>query len=162
MNLCCRVVASRACQPCLHSIICFSLQPSDFIKFSICRPSELTSEQRRCGHEQTLCSLACVVCCTPQKNNSSLHSPPVSLQSFWTLTASHIGGFLNYLDMVGLLGQVISPSQGLYLQGQHNTERRGQTSMPKAGFEPTIPATNRPRPTPQTARPLWPATLHFS
>jgi hypothetical protein len=29
--------------------------------------------------------------------------------------------------------------------------------MPWAGFEPTIPATNRPGPTPQTARPLWPA-----
>jgi hypothetical protein len=29
--------------------------------------------------------------------------------------------------------------------------------MPWAGFEPTIPATNRPRPTPPTARPLWPA-----
>jgi hypothetical protein len=31
--------------------------------------------------------------------------------------------------------------------------------MPWAGFEPTIRATNRPRPTPQTARPLWPAKL---
>jgi hypothetical protein len=28
--------------------------------------------------------------------------------------------------------------------------------MPLAGLEPTIPATNRPRPTPRTARPLWP------
>jgi hypothetical protein len=42
--------------------------------------------------------------------------------------------------------------------GQHSTERRGRTSMPWAGFEPTIAATNRPRPTPQTARPLWPAS----
>jgi hypothetical protein len=32
--------------------------------------------------------------------------------------------------------------------------------MPWAGLEPTIPATNRPRPTPQTARPLWPADGH--
>jgi hypothetical protein len=31
--------------------------------------------------------------------------------------------------------------------------------MPWAGFEPTIPATNWPRPTPQTTRPLWPAII---
>jgi hypothetical protein len=40
--------------------------------------------------------------------------------------------------------------------GQHNIEGRGQTSMPEAGFEPTIPATKRPRPTPQTVWPLLP------
>jgi hypothetical protein len=55
-----------------------------------------------------------------------------------------------FRHMVGLLGRVISPSQGLYLH------RTTQTSVPWAGFEPTIPATNRPRPTPQTTRPLWP------
>jgi hypothetical protein len=59
-----------------------------------------------------------------------------------------------FRHMVGLLGRVISPSQTSTYTGQHNTERRGQTSMPYAGFELTIPATNRPRPTPQTARPL--------
>jgi hypothetical protein len=32
--------------------------------------------------------------------------------------------------------------------GQHNTETQRQTSMPQAGFEPTIPATKRQRPTP--------------
>jgi hypothetical protein len=31
-----------------------------------------------------------------------------------------------------------------------------------AGFEPTIQATNRPRPTPQTTRPLWPAPRPIS
>ncbi|KDR08461.1 Angio-associated migratory cell protein [Zootermopsis nevadensis] len=37
---------------------------------------------------------------------------------------------LLYRHSVGLLGQGISPSQGLYLYtGQHNTEKRGQTSM---------------------------------
>jgi hypothetical protein len=56
--------------------------------------------------------------------------------------------------MVGLLGRVISRRKVSNYTGQHNTERRGLTSMPGAGFEPTIPATNRPRPTPQTARPL--------
>jgi hypothetical protein len=34
--------------------------------------------------------------------------------------------------------------------------------MPWAGFEPTIPETNRPRPTPQTARQLWPANSALS
>jgi hypothetical protein len=33
--------------------------------------------------------------------------------------------------------------------------------MPEAGFEPTIPTAKRPRPTPQTARPLWPAQLSY-
>jgi len=27
--------------------------------------------------------------------------------------------------------------------GQHNTEKRGHTSMPRAGFEPTIPVFER-------------------
>jgi hypothetical protein len=38
--------------------------------------------------------------------------------------------------------------------GQHNTERREQTSMPWPGFRPTIPVSKRLRPTPWTARPL--------
>jgi len=29
--------------------------------------------------------------------------------------------------------------------GQHNTERRRQTSMPRAGFEPAIPILERPK-----------------
>jgi hypothetical protein len=61
----------------------------------------------------------------------------------------------------------LSPFFCLYLCfsnriGQHNIEGRGQTSMSQARFEPTIPATNRPRPTPQTARPMWPAKTHAS
>jgi hypothetical protein len=52
--------------------------------------------------------------------------------------------FMIILQMVGLLGRVISSSQGLYLNtGQHkhriNTYTH-QTSMPFVGFEPTIPA----------------------
>jgi hypothetical protein len=48
---------------------------------------------------------------------------------------------------VGLIGRVISSSQGLYLNtGQHkqriNTYTH-QTSMPCVGFEPTIPASER-------------------
>jgi len=47
--------------------------------------------------------------------------------------------------LVGLLGGGISPAQGLYLHRttQHNTERRRQTSIPRAGFEPTIPVFER-------------------
>jgi hypothetical protein len=48
-------------------------------------------------------------------NHSSFFFP-VALQPFRTVAASHIGGFLNYIrQMVGLLGRMISPSQGLYL-----------------------------------------------
>jgi hypothetical protein len=43
---------------------------------------------------------------------------------FWTLAALHIGGFLNYLDVIGLLGRVISSSQGLYL---HRTTQHRKT-----------------------------------
>jgi hypothetical protein len=51
------------------------------------------------------------------------------------------------LQTVGLLGRVISPSQGLYPNtGQHkhriNTHTY-QTFMPCVGFEPTIPAPER-------------------
>jgi hypothetical protein len=51
------------------------------------------------------------------------------------------------LQTLGLLGRVISPSQGLYLNtGQHkhriNTYTY-QTSIPCVGFEPTIPASER-------------------
>jgi hypothetical protein len=44
-------------------------------------------------------------------------------------------GFLIVRQLVGLLGRGISPSQGRHLHKQNN---RGQTSMPWAGFEPTI------------------------
>jgi hypothetical protein len=44
-------------------------------------------------------------------------------------------------QLVGLLGRVIGPTQGLYLHtGQHNTEKRGHTSMPRVGFEPSVRA----------------------
>jgi hypothetical protein len=47
---------------------------------------------------------------------------------------------------VGLLGRVIGPTQGLYLHtGQHNTEKRRHTSMPRAGFEHAISTFERPK-----------------
>jgi hypothetical protein len=49
------------------------------------------------------------------------------------------------LQTVGLLGRVISPSQGLYLntvQYKHRIDiYTHQTPKPCVGFEPTIPAT---------------------
>jgi hypothetical protein len=79
------------------------------------------------------------------------------LNSPWrTLAASHIGGFLSYLDRrQDSLDEWSARRKASAYAGQHNTERREQTSMPWAGFELTIPATNRPRPTSQTVRPLW-------
>jgi hypothetical protein len=58
-----------------------------------------------------------------------------------------IFSFLIILQTLGLLGRVISSSQGLYRNtGQHkhriNTYTY-QTSMPCMGFEPTIPASER-------------------
>jgi hypothetical protein len=89
----------------------------------------------------------------------SLFFPPVALQSLKDLGRLTYRRFLElFRHMVGLLGRVIIPSQGLSTYtGQHNSERRWQTFTPWAGFGPTISAINRPRPTPHTARPLWPA-----
>jgi hypothetical protein len=58
-----------------------------------------------------------------------------------------IFSFMIILQTVGLLGRVMSSSQGFYLNtGQHehriNTYTY-QTSMPCVGFEPTIPASER-------------------
>jgi hypothetical protein len=49
-------------------------------------------------------------------------------------------------QLVGLLGRVIGPTQGLYLHTeQHNTEKRRHTSMPRASFEPAISTSERPK-----------------
>jgi hypothetical protein len=57
--------------------------------------------------------------------------------------SEHFVGLI-YRHSVGLFGRWIDPSLGLYLYtGQHNTERRGQTSMGWVGFEPTVTVNNR-------------------
>jgi hypothetical protein len=59
-----------------------------------------------------------------------------------------VEGFLlvNLRELVGLLGRVIGPTQGLYLHtGQHNTEKRRHTSMPRAGFKSAISTSERPK-----------------
>jgi len=61
--------------------------------------------------------------------------------------------------LVGLLGRGIGPTQDLYLHtGQHNTEKRGHTTMPRIGFEPMIPVFEQCQRqyVSQTARPLGP------
>jgi hypothetical protein len=55
---------------------------------------------------------------------------------------------LQFLDLsiksVGLFGREISPLQGRYLHTrQHKLNERTQTSMPRLGFEPTIPVFER-------------------
>jgi hypothetical protein len=79
-----------------------------------------------------------------------LYSPPSTLFHWlysppWALASAF--SFMIILQTVGLLGRVISLSQGLYLNtGQHkhriNTYTH-QTSMPWVGFETTIPAFGR-------------------
>jgi hypothetical protein len=50
----------------------------------------------------------------------------VALQSFRTLAASHIGGFLNYLDIrQDSLDKWSARRKASIYTGQHNTERRG-------------------------------------
>jgi hypothetical protein len=122
--------------------------------------SVICEEQSKDCHNSLQTSLTLYLCPVITSQNETFFSWLYSLCR--TLAAPHIGGFLSYLDMVGLFGWVISPSQGLYLHRRHNTERRGKTFMPWVGFEPMIPATNRPRPMPQTARPLWPARMRPS
>jgi FAD synthase len=51
---------------------------------------------------------------------------------------------LFFTQTVGLLGRVISPSQGRYLHTeQHKQNKHTQTSMLRVGFEPTIQAFER-------------------
>jgi hypothetical protein len=51
-----------------------------------------------------------------------------------------------YRQLVGLLGRVIGPTQGLYLHTeQHNTEKRRHTSIPRAEYEPAISTFERPK-----------------
>jgi hypothetical protein len=52
-------------------------------------------------------------------------------------------GFLIYLRAVGLLGRVISSSQGLYLNTQHKHRKTHIHTIPKVGFEPAITASER-------------------
>jgi hypothetical protein len=71
-----------------------------------------------------------------------------------TLTVSRIFIFLwIYTQSIILLGRVIGPSQGLYLNtGQHKEYKRAlahthtrahKTSMPSVGFEPRLTASER-------------------
>jgi hypothetical protein len=66
-----------------------------------------------------------------------VHSGPRSLIQFRN----------HFSQTVGLLGRVISPSQGRYLNtGRHKHRINSythQTSLPWVGFEPTIPASER-------------------
>jgi hypothetical protein len=65
--------------------------------------------------------------------------------------------FVIILQKVGLLGRLISSSQGLYLNTEQHKHRINtytyQTSMLCVGFEPVIPASERVK----TARLQWPA-----
>jgi hypothetical protein len=52
--------------------------------------------------------------------------------------------FLIYTQSIGLLERGISPSQGRYLhKEQHKQNKHTQKSLPRVGFEPTIPVIER-------------------
>lgn len=61
-----------------------------------------------------------------------------------------------FRHLVGLLGRVKSPSQGLYLHWtkQHRNTRKITHSC--VGFESTVALSKQTKPTPRTARQLWP------
>jgi hypothetical protein len=73
----------------------------------------------------------------------------------------HKGGCLIlFRHSVGILWTSDQPvTKASNYTGQHNTERRGQTSMPWAGFEPR---SQRQRPASQTTRPLGAACKRFA
>jgi hypothetical protein len=83
----------------------------------------------------------------------SIHPPVrpsvhVRVASTWSIghpwNASFHFSFLLLRQSVGLLGRVISPSQGRYLHRTIQTQNNcRQTSMSSAGFEPTIPVLER-------------------
>jgi hypothetical protein len=74
-----------------------------------------------------------------EPSESGLLLLSVLLQSTYGPSPPLIFWFPNlFRHLVGLLGRVISSSQGLYLHRTTNIERRGQTSMPWAEFEPAI------------------------
>jgi hypothetical protein len=64
-----------------------------------------------------------------------------------TVLLLDLGRFFSFSDLyksVRFLGRGISRSQGLYLPaGEHKQNKRTQTSMPRVGFEPRIPAFER-------------------
>jgi hypothetical protein len=83
------------------------------------------------------------------KENATLTTGQISVFFFHWLYSPFgpwplIINFMTILQTVGLLGRVISSSQGLYLNtGQHKHRINAyicQTSMTCGGFEPTIPA----------------------
>jgi hypothetical protein len=73
---------------------------------------------------------------------SSLRALAVSLKPSVSLQSLDVG------QSVGLLGRVISSSQGLCLYTNTEkpyTQHKHYTSMSRVGFEPTVPASERAR-----------------
>jgi hypothetical protein len=71
-----------------------------------------------------------------------------------TLAASH-GRFRNFIKTLGRtpLDEWSARHKGLYLHRTTQHRNTKTTSMTRAWFEPMIPVTKRPRPTPYFARP---------
>jgi hypothetical protein len=66
----------------------------------------------------------------------------LALQPLWTM--ADFFSFVINTQSVGLFGRGISPSQGRYLYTERHKHRiNKQTSMPREGFEPTIPVFER-------------------
>jgi hypothetical protein len=83
----------------------------------------------------------CILDDMKQREDSMLASPPgIQVRHcdlFQFRTTSEI---MNQFDMVGHLEQGSARCSASSYTGQHITERRGQTSVPQAGFERAVSA----------------------
>jgi hypothetical protein len=143
------------------------------VSLSVALPPHHQKSARRTSQTQILSSIITVttiqhwthlfrVLCTIPADHWMILLPaaffPVALQSLKDLGRLTYRRFLElYRQMLGPLGRVISPSQGLYLHRttQHRKTRTNIHVL--GGIRTHYPSNQGPRPTPQTARPLWPA-----
>jgi len=72
-------------------------------------------------------------------STSDIGQRPVPVQKFNFLTMDP------FEHLVGLFGRGSVRRKASTYTGQHNTEKHGHTSMPRAGFVPAIPMFERPK-----------------
>jgi hypothetical protein len=136
--------------------------------------------------DQSISELTCLLACTWQTqvgwNVMPSSTPPNRLfcwhklhtkghnrkryknhQTWRSMATSHMGGCLICSNIwYNSLDEWSARHRTSAYTGHHNTEKRGQKSMPSTEFKHTIPASERPNPITQIARPLSPALLNYA
>jgi len=64
--------------------------------------------------------------------------------------------------LVGLLGWGLAQHKASTYTGQHNTEKRGQTSMPGVGYKTTIPVFKQMKTVHASDHAAWPINVNVS